>query len=43
MIGIKLITADELQCRFAVKNDEKETNQALSFVQSNGYVEYKAR
>lgn len=38
VIGIKLMTADELQCRFAVKNDGKDTNQALSFVQSNGCV-----
>jgi hypothetical protein len=38
-----LTTTDQLQCRFAVKNDEKESNQELPFVQANGYVEYKAR
>ena len=26
-----------------MKNDDKPANQALDFVQSNGYVEYKAR
>ena len=41
--ALYLTTTDQLQCRFAVKNDEKESNQALPFVQANGYVEYKAR
>lgn len=38
-----LQSTDDMQCRFAVKNDEKPSNQALKFVQANGYVEYKAR
>eukprot|EP00051_Salpingoeca_urceolata_P022211 m.356680 g.356680 ORF g.356680 m.356680 type:complete len:1009 (-) comp19932_c3_seq2:259-3285(-) len=38
-----LETNDDTQCRFAVKNDMKTSNQALAFVQKNGYVEYKAR
>ena len=41
--SLYLTTTDQLQCRYAVKNDEKESNQALPFVQANGYVEYKAR
>ena len=41
--ALYLTTTDQLQCRFAVKNDEKESNQALPFVQAHGYVEYKAR
>jgi hypothetical protein len=38
-----LQSEDEMQCRFAVKNDDKASNQELQFVQANGYVEYKAR
>jgi len=38
-----LESTDEMQCRFAVKNDEKEGNQKLEFVQQFGYLEYKAR
>jgi ankyrin repeat protein len=41
--SLYLTTTDQLQCRFAVKNDEKDSNQALQFVQAHGYVEYKAR
>jgi len=43
LYGLHLLSSDAMQCRFAVKNDEKEGNQALEFVQRNGYVEYKAR
>lgn len=38
-----LQSEDEMQCRFAVKNDDKVANQKLGSVQSSGYVEYKAR
>ena len=38
-----LQSEDPMQCRFAVKNDDKASNQELHFVQANGYVEYKAR
>jgi hypothetical protein len=34
---------DYMQCRFAVKNDDKDLNRSLDKVQTFGYVEYKAR
>ncbi|EDQ91646.1 uncharacterized protein MONBRDRAFT_5528 [Monosiga brevicollis MX1] len=43
LCAIWLNSDDINQCRFAVKNDEKADNRILSNVQSQGYVEYKAR
>ena len=43
VLSLYLRSTDEMQCRFAVKNDEKQGNQRLQFVQQNGYLEYKAR
>eukprot|EP00047_Mylnosiga_fluctuans_P003537 m.229643 g.229643 ORF g.229643 m.229643 type:complete len:963 (-) comp11932_c0_seq1:191-3079(-) len=43
LCSLWLESADEMQCRFAVKHDMRETNQKTPFVQANGYIEYKAR
>ena len=42
-LSLWLDSVDHLQCRFAVKNDEKDSNRSLENIQTTGYVEYKAR